>query len=216
MKMLIVLLLALTGVYSLPLNKTTETTAIKPTDSINITAIKTTESINTAAIKNISDAILYATYVGQDSADIAARLHGNDTNPSICFIKPRKPNSDTPPLDRLKEDRPWLESLYNYTSKVNREMCQDLRKLDENKSDICVEIMDMLNNMNKLKTLLDEIIRPDEEGAGDGVDTPIKENRCWDTTPVQQYWNFLELHSLAIVYIRKDLEDLQRDFVYKK
>ena len=204
MKMLIVLLLALTGVYSLPLNKTTETTAIK-----------TTDSINTAAIKNISDAIIYATYVGQEAADIVDHLPKDRNHPSICFIKPRNVSDPRPPLDRLREDRSWLDSFYNYTSKVNHETCQDLRSLNKTKRRICVDIIDMLDNIDELTALLDEIITSDEEGAGDEVDTPIKENKCWDTTPVQQYWNFNELHTLAVLYIITDLEDLQKDFVYK-
>ena len=204
MKILIVLLLALTGVYSLPQNKTTETTAII-----------TTDSINTPAIKNISDAILYATYVGQEAADIVEHLPPDRSHPSICFIKPRNESDPRPPLDRLKEDRSWLDSFYNYTTKVNHETCQDLRSLNKTERHICVDILDMLDNMDELTALLDEIIRSDEEGAGDGVDPAIKENRCWDTTLVQQYWNFNELHTLAVLYIKIDLEDLQKDFVYK-
>ena len=187
--------LCMQGIFSAPLS---------PSESL----------IDTATIKNISDAILQATYVSQISSNIVDNLPVNNTDPSVCFIEPRDPNTDVPPMDRLRQDRSWIDSFYNYTSDVYRAQCGNLRELDQKQVIICIDLVNMLEKMETLAKELDHIIiPPEEEGAGEGE--PETGKSCWDLTSHQQYWNFNALHGLAAVYIKTNLEDLQAKLTHK-
>ena len=184
--------LCMQGIFSAPLS---------PSESL----------IDTATIKNISDAILQATYVSQISSDIVDNLPVNNTNPSVCFIEPRNPNTTVPPMDRLRQDRSWTDSFYNYSSDVYRAQCGNLRELDQKQVIICIDLVNMLEKIETLNKELDRIITQEEEEEETGDDR----DSCWDLTPHQQYWNFNALHGLAAVYIKTDLEDLQIKLTHK-
>ena len=174
-------------------------------------ALSTEELIDTATIKNISDAYLYATYLSQHASTIVDYLPVNDTNPSVCFIKGRNPNTSVPPMDRLRQDRGWMNPLYNYSSDIYEAQCGNLRGLSQSQQIICIEIVNMIETMDTLKKKLDKIIT----GEGEVVEVTASPtgHDCWDLSLGQQYWNFNALHALAL-FIKMDLEALQTILIH--
>ena len=190
MKMLLLILSAFvvsSGVYSAPLSSD---------DGL----------IDTATIKNISDAYLYAIYVSQHASTIIDYLPVNDTDPSTCFITRR--DSNAAPMDRLRKDRAWMDPFYNYSSNVYEAQCSNLRGLTQTQQVICIEIVNMIENMDTLEKKLDQIITEEDSSGESEGDATSPTGPCWSLTLHQQYWNFNALHTLA-VFIKIDLDDLQ-------
>ena len=167
--------------------------------------------IDTATIKNISDAILYATYLSQHASTIVDYLPLDTTNPSVCFIERRDPNTNVSAIDRLRQDRDWITPFNNYSSDIFEAKCGNLRGLNQSQQIICIEIANMIETMNTLTDRLDQII-PDKQGSGEYTSSTTES--CWSTSLHQQYWNFNALHALAALYIKIDLKDLQTELIH--